>query len=91
MSYYLPQGTTPASFAPRGTNGLAIAAFVSSFFISPVGVILGHMSLKQIKTSGEGGRGLAITALIIGYLALGIAAILLISLFAAGGTGTSQE
>ena len=51
------QGYAPA---PAKTNSLAIAALVSSFFISLLGVILGHIALNQIKTTGEGGRGLAI-------------------------------
>lgn len=35
-----------------------------------VGVILGHISLKQLKTSGEGGRGMALTGLIMGYIGI---------------------
>lgn len=64
--------------APR-TNGLAIATFVLAicgFSILPV--ILGHVSLGQIKRTGEGGRGFAIAGVVIGYLT--IAAILLLLL-----------
>ncbi|GAB4100773.1 DUF4190 domain-containing protein [Sinomonas halotolerans] len=64
-----------AAYAPsQRTNGLAIAALISSFFISLLGVILGHIALNQIKRTGEGGRGLAIAGLVIGYagIALGI-------------------
>ena len=35
-----------------------------------VGVILGHMSLKQIKSSGEGGRGMALTGVVAGYIGI---------------------
>ena len=36
----------------------------------------GHVSLRQIETRGERGRGMALTALVIGY---GIAALALVS------------
>jgi peptidyl-prolyl cis-trans isomerase B (cyclophilin B) len=32
------------------------------------GIITGHVALTQIKRSGERGRGLAITGLVLGYL-----------------------
>ncbi|WP_427007514.1 DUF4190 domain-containing protein [Pseudarthrobacter sp. H2] len=71
--------------APARTNTLAIAAFVSSFIIGMTGVILGHIALTQIKTTGEGGRGLAIAALVIGYASTAIIAYLTIGLFSAEG------
>lgn len=67
--------------APARTNGLAIAALVSSFFISLLGIILGHIALSQIRTSGEGGRGLAIAALVIGYVSIAFAVLLLVVVF----------
>ncbi len=71
------QGYAPAPVAAK-TNGLAIAALVSSFFISLLGIILGHIALNQIKTTGEGGRGLAIAALVIGYASIALAVILIV-------------
>ena len=53
---------------PRQTNGMAIAALVSSFFLAPLGIVLGHIALSQIKRTGEDGRGLAIAGLVIGYI-----------------------
>ncbi len=35
-------------------------------------VITGHLSLSQIKSTGEGGQSLAITGLVSGYLGLGL-------------------
>lgn len=64
---------------PNRTNGLAIASLVSSFFISLLGIILGHIALNQIKRTGEGGRGLAIAGLIIGYIGLVLGIIFFIS------------
>lgn len=51
------------------TNTLAILALISAF-IAPfvVPVVLGHLSLNQIRHTREGGRGLAIAALILGYI-----------------------
>lgn len=71
--------------ARKKTNPVAIAAFVSSFIISVTGVVLGHIALHQIKTTGEGGRGLAIAALVIGYVSMTILAIITISLFSTDG------
>ncbi|MGY3381199.1 hypothetical protein ACVWYS_003156 [Arthrobacter sp. TE12231] len=69
------QGYAPAS---AKTNGLAIAALVSSFFISLLGIILGHIALNQIKTTGESGRGLAIAALVIGYASIAFTVIFVV-------------
>lgn len=70
------QGYAPAATAK--TNTLAIIALVASFFISVVGIVLGHVALNQIKTTGEGGRGLAIAALVIGYLSVAVGVIIAI-------------
>jgi hypothetical protein len=61
---------------------MAIAALVASLLLSPLGVIFGHISLSQIKRTGEDGRGLAIAGLVIGYVGTAIAAVW-IALFAA--------
>lgn len=72
MTNYSPspqqQWTPPVS---RPTNGLAIATLVlgiCGFAIIPV--IMGHIALKQIRERGDGGYGLAIAGLILGYIAL---------------------
>ena len=64
--------------APR-TNGFAIASFVCSLFINILGIIFGHVALSQIKRTNEGGQGLAIAGLIIGYISLGIVILVVIS------------
>lgn len=38
------------------TNGLALASIIVVWFSSLVSLILGHIALSQIKTSGEQGR-----------------------------------
>jgi hypothetical protein len=50
------------------TNGVAIAALILVFVFFPIGIVLGHVARGQIKRTGEGGKGLATAALVIGYL-----------------------
>lgn len=77
--YNQPHNQAGYAPPPAGkTNTLAIIALIASFFISIVGVVLGHIALSQIKRTGEGGRGLAIAALVIGYLGILFAIILVI-------------
>lgn len=72
----------PYGYAPK-TNSLAIVSLVSgiaAFVILPliasiVAVITGHMSLKQLKTNGEAGRGMALTGTILGWVGIGFAVI----------------
>jgi hypothetical protein len=51
---------------------MAIAALIRVFVFYPVGIILGHVARGQIKRTGEGGRGLATAALVIGYLQVAV-------------------
>ena len=70
----------PGPPQPAGTNGLAIASLVVSFFCSIVGIILGFVALNQIKRTGQGGRGLAIAGIVIGFASIVIG----IAIFAGG-------
>ena len=92
-------GTVPYSqpgyaVAPT-TNGLAIASLVCSlvgaltswfipFVVSVVGVVLGHIALNQIKSNGQGGRGLAIAGLVIGYISVGLVLLAVIAVLVLG-------
>jgi hypothetical protein len=79
-----PQAPVPAPYAQ--TNTMALIGFVLSVvgffsFISAIpGVVLGHIALKQIKNTGEGGHGFAVAALAVGYsvIALGVLAALVV-------------
>lgn len=68
----------PGYGGPAPTNGLAIASLVLSllafvFGITAIGgVICGHLARKQIRERGEGGDGLALAGLIIGYIFIGL-------------------
>ena len=50
---------------PRPTNGMAIASLICAFLFAPLGIIFGHISLSQIKRTGEDGRGLALAGLVV--------------------------
>lgn len=69
VSSSIGQPMTVGAVAPVAqTNSMAIAALVSSLVMSPLGVVFGHISLSQIRRTGEQGKGLAIAGLVIGYL-----------------------
>ncbi|MEY9953506.1 DUF4190 domain-containing protein [Leifsonia sp. EB34] len=55
-----------------GYNTMSIVAFILAFFVSVVGIILGFVALSQIKRTGEQGRGLALAAVIIGFVEVAI-------------------
>ena len=55
------------------TNVLAIVGLILAFFFPLIGAILGHVALSQIKKTGESGRGLALAAVIIGWIFTGLA------------------
>jgi Domain of unknown function (DUF4190) len=60
------------------TNTLAIVGFVLAFFFHIGAVVCGHIALAQIRHTGEQGRGLAIAALVLGYLGLAITILVLV-------------
>ena len=87
--YAPPYGGMPYARPGRGTNGLAIAALccgigfvIAGPFASIPAVILGFMSLGQIQRTGEDGRGMAMTGVVLGFV--GIALTLLIVIFFIG-------
>jgi hypothetical protein len=68
---------------PQKTNSLAIAALVlslvgvASCITAPIGAILGHVAQKQIRQTGEGGEGMAKTAIIVGWILTGLLVLLI--------------
>ena len=76
--------------AQPGWNVMAIVGFILAFFISVVGVILGFVALSQIKRTGEQGRGLAIAAIIIGFVEIAIGIIVFIFVAIGLGVAASQ-
>ena len=71
-----PYASQPTSTSHSGvaagprTNTLAIISLVLAFRIDLVAIITGHIALSQIKRTGEGGRGLALAGLVLGYIGL---------------------
>lgn len=84
-----PYSTTGAAYAyaPR-TNPAAIASLVLSLvglvtWITAIGgIISGHIALSQIKRTGEGGRGMALAGLIVGYVLTGFLVLYLVFIVA---------
>ena len=80
--YYRPQGQPYPPYQqphwgyppPRPTNGLAVAAFVCGLaqFVVVLtfipAIVCGHLARAQIRRTGEGGGGLALAGLILGYV-----------------------
>jgi type IV pilus assembly protein PilA len=82
-----PLSAPGAPIGPAKTSGMAIASLVCGivnvFPVSIIAIVLGHISLSQIrKSAGQlKGQGLAIAGLVLGYL--GIVAIPFILIVAA--------
>ncbi len=78
-----PYGSAPHYGAPAPqTNVLAIISLIASivgfiwllpFIGSLGGAIMGHISLNQIKRTGENGRGMALAGVIVGWAGVAIA------------------
>ncbi|MFC4059935.1 DUF4190 domain-containing protein [Planomonospora corallina] len=93
---YDPYGYDPYAYGapppPRPNNGMAVAALVLGIVglfacgvTSIVGIVLGHVSLSQIKRTGEEGRGMAIAGLVLSYV--GVAAWVAVALLYLGMLG----
>jgi hypothetical protein len=60
------------------TNTMAILAIIFGFFGGILGIVFGYIALSQIRRTGEGGRGLAITGIAFGYFGVALATVLII-------------
>ncbi|WP_019631627.1 DUF4190 domain-containing protein [Actinomadura atramentaria] len=61
------------------TNGMATASMILGLigilfcgFTSVLAIIFGHVAQSQIKRTGEGGSGMAVAGLVLGYIVTGI-------------------
>ncbi|HWC21242.1 MAG TPA: DUF4190 domain-containing protein [Flexivirga sp.] len=73
QSPYGAPGTPYTAYQPKPTNGLAIAAFVTSlagfvfcFVAGIVAIVLGVLGLNRSKEIGGVGRGMSIAGIVIG-------------------------
>jgi hypothetical protein len=64
---------TKRHFDFTSLNTLAVVSLASAVtgFGALAGIITGHISLAQLKHSGQSGRGLAIAGLAVGYATIG--------------------
>lgn len=60
--------TAPVAAPGAPTNVMAIIALIGAFVIPLAGIIVGFIALGQIKRTGEGGRGLALAGVILGFV-----------------------
>jgi hypothetical protein len=80
-----PAWGPPPSTAPGArTDPLAIVSLVASlagiFFCGVgqiVGIVFGHIARSRIKRSGEGGAGIALAGIIVGYAEIALAALMI--------------
>jgi Domain of unknown function (DUF4190) len=99
---YPPEQPPPYAVG-RPTNSLAIVSLVAgigSYVIVPVigaivAIVTGHMARGQIRRTGEGGSGMAMAGLVLGYVHLAVAilviGVILIGLAVAGAAIFSQS
>lgn len=69
----------PVPAGPPKTNSMAVGAMICGFaefftfgLTSIPAVILGHAARGQIRQTGETGTGMAMTGLVLGWLAIGL-------------------
>jgi len=73
----------PNPQAPRGTNGMAIAALVLGIcgflFVTPiVGLVLGIVSLSIVNKNGQRGKGMAISGIVLSSLWIALFATIIV-------------
>ncbi len=81
---YLAQPPHPPQYQPyaphayrRPTNGMAIASMVLGivwvYWIGSIlALIFGHVALNEIRRTGQGGEGMAITGIVLGWIGVGV-------------------
>jgi zinc transporter ZupT len=75
------------------TNTMAIMALVLTFVFPPIGLIIGVIALRQIKKTKESGKGLAVAAVALSSLWVGLLVAVIITLQTASvrdGIGVQQ-
>jgi hypothetical protein len=91
VSHYQGGLPAPAPYYPparQTTNGLAVGSLVCALLfpaLSLPAVVMGHIARKQIRERNEGGDGLAIAGLIIGWMGMAFLALLFIVAARSGG------
>ncbi len=90
---YPPAGYPPAPYygyaVPRRTNGMAIASMVLGIlWIYWIGSILalvfGYIARRQIHERAEGGGGMAIAGIVLGWIGVGFLVVIFVVGFGIG-------
>jgi uncharacterized membrane protein len=71
MSVPFPSAAEPQPGVPvlhTTLNRLSVVALVAAVVLPLVGIVLGHLALRQIDQTGERGRVLAVAATALAYL-----------------------
>lgn len=99
-AYPAPAYGYGGGYPQQKTNALAIVSMIASIvgfvWILPVigsiaGVVMGHISLSQLKRTGEKGRGMAIAGLIVGYVGLALTILGAVVFFSFIGWAVQQD
>jgi hypothetical protein len=75
---YPGYGYGPPMPVPVKTNSLAITSMVLALcglacgLTAPIGAIMGHVARRQIRQRGEGGDGMALAGIIVGWILTGL-------------------
>ncbi|MCD4557737.1 DUF4190 domain-containing protein [Schaalia sp. lx-100] len=64
--------------AVQKTSVLAIVALILAFFVPPVGLIIGIIALVKLKSSGEKGRGLAISSIVVSVISMILSIVMIV-------------
>jgi len=89
MSEPTPYAASPAGAPVAKWNVLSIVSLVTSVIgLSLVGIITGHISMSQIKKTGEQGRVLAIIGLVLGYIGFVVGIIFVIFFISVASLGS---
>ena len=81
--YYGPPPGYPWAPPPQRTNGMAVASMVLGIlWIYWIGSILalvfGYIARNQIRERGESGSGMAVAGIVLGWVGVGILALVLL-------------
>jgi uncharacterized protein DUF4190 len=80
----------PYPYPPaRQTNGMAIASMVLGivwvYWIGSIlALIFGYLALAEIRRSRQGGEGMAIAGIVLGWIGVGVLAIVLLAVVTGG-------
>ncbi|BBZ36014.1 DUF4190 domain-containing protein [Mycolicibacterium confluentis] len=81
-----PPYPPPPQPAPQGeVNTLATLSVVFAILSAPVGAVLGHIALSQVKRTGQRGRERALVGVTLSYLVIVLAVVALILWLVLGG------